>query len=58
MGFDLLQDSKHQFKIIEFSANIRVKGALNAGIDVRKLQIEYIYKLLEKSRDNHLKTKF
>jgi|GEM_PF-2860595 len=47
MGYDLFITPKNGIKIIEYSSNVRVKGALLGGYDVRRAQMEYVYKKLK-----------
>jgi len=48
MGYDLFIPKNKKPLVVEYSANVRVKGALAGGYDVRAAQMKYIYKLLKK----------
>ena len=52
MGYDLLLDKKGNVKIIEYSCNVRTKGAEQGGYDIRKRQMEYMVNYLKFSISN------
>ena len=49
MGYDLLALNNGDVKMTEYSCTVRVKGAEQGGYDVRKAQMEYVYKSVRKN---------